>query len=444
MSRRLAFPPRLACLPLPAALAVLAVALAVAPQQGRSASGAPAASTPASTAPRSFYETPFERKPEFKTLVALGRSLFSDRTLSASGRVSCASCHDPAHAYGPPNRLPVQMGGPALNLPGLRAVPSLTYHQTIPNFQPHFFDNDGNDSEDQGPTGGLDWDGRADSAHEQAAGPLLSPFEMANKDGAAVVAKLKASPNAAAMRDAYGAHVFDDATRAWNGLLLALEAFQQSPADFYPYNSKYDAFLRGQVKLTPAEMRGLAAFNDKARGNCASCHISAIKRGAFPQFTDFGLIAIGVPRNRAIPANAKPGYRDLGACGPLRTDLQGHDEYCGLFRTPSLRNVATRGVFFHNGVYSSLEDAVRFYALRDADPKRVYGSGRRFDDLPQRYQANLNKEAPFGQHADARPTLTEAEIGDVVAFLKTLNDGYVLPQVGTGAGGAAVVAARNN
>ncbi|MBW8779149.1 MAG: cytochrome-c peroxidase, partial [Burkholderiales bacterium] len=136
---------------LPAAL----LTLAAAPQQGRSASAEPAASAPASVAPRSFYETPFERKPDYKTLVAVGRSLFSDRTLSASGRVSCASCHDPAHAYGPPNRLPVQMGGPALDLPGLRAVPSLTYHQAIPNFQPHFFDNDGNDSEDQGPTGGL-------------------------------------------------------------------------------------------------------------------------------------------------------------------------------------------------------------------------------------------------------------------------------------------------
>jgi cytochrome c peroxidase len=417
---------------LPLALAVLAAI----PQTARCA---PAAA-PAASAPRSFYETPFERKPEFTTLVALGRALFSDRTLSASGRASCASCHDPAHAYGPANRLPVQMGGPGLDRPGLRAVPSLTYHQTIPNFQPHFFDNDGNDSEDQGPAGGLDWDGRADSVHEQAAGPLLSPFEMANQDSAAVVARLKTSPNAAAMREAFGPHVLDDPAHAWNGLLLALEVFQQNPADFYPYDSKYDAFLRGQVKLAPAERRGLAVFNDKTRGNCASCHVSAIKRGAYPQFTDFGLIAIGVPRNRAIPANAKAAYRDLGACGPLRADLRGHDEYCGLFRTPSLRNVARRGVFFHNGVYSKLEDAVRFYALRDADPKRVYGSGRRFDDLPQKYQANLDKEAPFGSRAGTRPTLTEAEIADVVAFLKTLTDGYGVPKAGPPDGAASGVA----
>ncbi len=389
---------------------------------------APAPAAPAS-APRAtpFYETPFERKPDVKTLTALGRSLFFDPALSASGRMACASCHDPAHAWGPPNHLPVQLGGPKQTLPGLRAVPSLKYHQAIPQFQEHYFDNDGNDSEDQGPAGGLGWDGRADSAHEQAAAPLLSPFEMANASQAAVVAKLQASRDAAGMREAFGPHIFDDPARAWNGLALALEVFQQSPADFYPYDSKYDAFLRGRATLSPAETRGLAAFNDAARGNCASCHVSAIKRGAFPNFTDFGLIAIGVPRNRAIPANADAGYRDLGACGPLRTELKGRNEYCGRFRTPSLRNVALRGVFFHNGVYTTLEDAVRFYALRDSAPQRIYGAApaRRFDDLPRPYQSNLNRDAPFGAQPGGKPALTEAEIADVVAFLKTLTDGWV-------------------
>ncbi len=413
MPRRFLSPFLLAWLLLPAA--VISLAAATPP-----ASPAPAAGPP------SFYETPFERRPDFRTLVALGRSLFTDKALSASGQVSCASCHDPAHAYGPPNRLPVQLGGPSQNRPGLRAVPSLTYHQGIPSFQEHFFDNDGNDSEDQGPTGGLDWDGRADSGHEQAAGPLLSAFEMANPDFESVVEKLRTSTNAASMRAAFGPHVLDDARHAWNGLLLALEVFQQSPADFYPFTSKYDAVLRGRATLSKQEARGLAAFNDRTRGNCAACHMSQIKRGAFPQFTDFGLIAIGVPRNPAIPANAKPEYRDLGACGPLRTDLKTHDEYCGRFRTPSLRNVATRGVFFHNGVYTKLEDAVRFYALRDSNPARVYGAARsgRFADLPEKYRDNLNQEAPFGARPGNTPALTEAEVADVVAFLQTLTDGY--------------------
>ena len=420
--------PFLAKLTLPL-LFVGAIALAHWVKATPMSAAVPAPSTAASEVP--FYATRFERQPDSKTLTSLGRALFSDRTLSASGDMACASCHDPAHAYGPANHLAVQLGGPHGTLPGIRAVPSLKYHQTIPPFAERFFDNDGDDSQDQGPTGGLDWDGRAGSAHEQAAGPLLSPFEMANASKEAVLAQLRASPNAPAMRDAFGAHLFDDPKRAWNALLLALEVFQQSPRDFYPYDSKYDAYLRGQLQLSAAEARGLAVFNDPEKGNCASCHISTVKRGAFPDFTDFGQIAIGVPRNRAIPANADPAFRDLGVCGPLRTDLQGRGEYCGLFRTPSLRNVALRGAFFHNGVYTRLDEAVRFYALRDTAPQKVYGSGRthRFDDLPEKYQDNLNKEGPFGAKPGDRPTLTEAEIADVVTFLKTLTDGYAVPHV---------------
>ena len=60
---------------------------------------------------QSFYATPFEKKPDAATLTNLGRALFSDAALSASGRLSCASCHDPAHAYGPPNGRATQAGG---------------------------------------------------------------------------------------------------------------------------------------------------------------------------------------------------------------------------------------------------------------------------------------------------------------------------------------------
>ena len=408
---------------------LVAIALAMTTLSGRAAT--PVA-PPGGGAAAPFYATTFDRRPDVRTLTALGRTLFFERALSASGRLSCASCHDRAYAWGPPNRRAVQLGGATLTSPGVRAVPSLKYHEALPPFSEHFFDNDGNDSEDQGPTGGLGWDGRADSAHEQAAAPLLSPFEMANADIGSVVARLQSSPAAGRMREAFGAGVFDVPQRAWNGLVLALEVFQQNPADFYPYNSKYDAFLRGQATLDAAERRGLALFNDAGKGNCAHCHPSAIKRGAFPQFTDGGFVAVGVPRNTAIQANASPAWRDLGLCGPLRIDLKNRPEYCGLFRVPSLRNVALRGVFFHNGVYSRLEDAVRFYALRDAMPSRIYrrdreGVVQKFDDLPAPYWVNVNRDAPFGARAGGRPSLTRSEIADVVAFLKTLTDGYGAP-----------------
>jgi cytochrome c peroxidase len=362
------------------------------------------------------------------TMTAVGRALFFDPALSASGRMACASCHDPAHAFGPPNDLPVQSGGPHGREPGLRSVPSLMYEQNLPPFTEHFFDSDEDDSVDQGPAGGRMWDGRLQSAHDQARAPLLSAFEMANASPEAVVAKVERAAYAGEFRGAFGKNVFGDPARAFKAVLMALETYQQAPAEFYPYTSKYDAYLRNQASLTAQEQRGLAAFNDPERGNCARCHPSAVREGAFPQFTDFGYAAIGAPRNAAIPANADPRYFDLGLCGPLRDDLKDRAQYCGLFRTPSLRNVAVKRVFLHNGVFRRLDDVVRFYAERDTAPAKWYPTGPRgvfkFNDLPEAYRANLDTQPPFGRQAGAIPALSEAEILDIVAFLETLTDGY--------------------
>jgi cytochrome c peroxidase len=349
--------------------------------------------------------------------------------LSASGAVACATCHDPKHAFGPPNDLPVQRAGRDAGSFGVRAVPSLTYTQNIPPFGEHYFDDEGDDSVDQGPAGGRTWDGRAQSAHEQARLPLFSPFEMANASGAAIVAKVRGAAYAPQLRQAFGDTLFSDDTLAFKAILMALETFQQDAAVFYPYTSKYDAWLRHETALSAAESQGLALFNDSQKGNCARCHPSTVRAGAFPQFTDFGYAAVGVPRNRAIPANGDARYFDLGLCGPWRTDLQDRTNYCGMFRTPSLRNVATRRVFFHNGGVHRLEDAVRFYAERDTQPQKWYprgsdGTPRKFDDLPPAYQANIDEQAPFGRHPGDPAALSEADIKHLVAFLETLTDGY--------------------
>jgi cytochrome c peroxidase len=374
-----------------------------------------------------FYANTFEKVPSAAAMTELGRVLFFDVSLSASGRVACSSCHDPGHAFGPANDSPVQQAGGDGRRFGVRAVPSLMYTQGIPPFAEHYVDDEEDDSIDQGPAGGRTWDGRAQSAHEQARLPLLSAFEMANSSAAAVVAKVRGASYAGLMRETFGDHVFDDEASAFKGVLMALETFQQSPAEFHPYKSRYDAWLRRQTSLNSSEMRGLAAFNDPARGNCARCHPSAMRNGALPQFTDFGYAAVGAPRNAAIPANADPRFYDLGLCGPLRTDLEEEKQYCGMFRTPSLRKVATRRVFFHNGVFHRLEDVVRFYAERDTQPEKWYPRGKdgvsmKFDDLPAAYRGNVDILAPFDRHAGGRPALNEREIADIVAFLQTLSD----------------------
>ena len=390
------------------------------------------AAAPGPDAP--FYANSFEKSPSAAAMTDIGRALFFDASLSASGRVACASCHDPRLAFGPPNDLPVQRGGGNGRRYGVRAVPSLKYAQNIPPFTEHFFDDEGDDGIDQGPAGGRTWDGRVQSAHDQARLPLFSPFEMANVGAADVVAKVRRARYAAQIRGAFGDRVLDDEALALKAVLLSLETFQQSPAEFYPYSSKYDAWLRHEASLSAGELRGLAAFNDPAKGNCARCHPSGIRNGAFPQFTDFGYAALGVPRNMAIQANADPRHVDLGLCGPQRIDLSGEKKYCGMFRTPSLRNVATRRVFFHNGVFHRLEDAVRFYAERDTQPQNWYpraagGAVRKFDDLPPEFQGNVDTQAPFDRHAGDQAALSESDIEDIVLFLGTLTDGMPRPQL---------------
>src|SRR5579862_2839944 len=148
--------------------------------------------------------------------------MFFDPSLSGSGKLSCASCHDPAFAYGPPNHLPVQRGGRDMARWGTRAVPSLKYLQVIPQFTEHYFDSEagGDESVDNGPTGGLTWDGRVDRGRDQARIPLLSPFEMGNKNPQEVVQRVLRTDSAAELKRLSQGNLFDT-------ILEALEAFEQ-------------------------------------------------------------------------------------------------------------------------------------------------------------------------------------------------------------------------
>ncbi|WP_443111567.1 cytochrome-c peroxidase [Burkholderia sp. FERM BP-3421] len=417
-----------------AALGVFALAAALAGCHERTpdAPVAPAAAAAASGA-AVVSDQPQTRAQVYegvRRMTALGKAMFFDPSLSGSGKLACASCHSPEHGFSPPNALAVQLGGDDLSKPGFRAAPTLKYLQSVPAFSEHYHDSDdeGDESVDNGPTGGLTWDGRVDSGAEQARIPLTSSFEM-NSTPAKVARAVRAAPYAAEFRATFGARVLDDDDAAFAAVLRALGTFEQTPEVFYPYTSKYDAYLAGRARLTPAELRGLQVFNDEKKGNCASCHLSQrALDGTPPQFSDFGLIAVGVPRNRALPVNRDPKFHDLGACGPERQDLKGRAEFCGLFRTPTLRNVALRKSFFHNGIYHTLEDVMRFYAERDTNPEKFYpvrhGVVQKYDDLPKQYWGNLNTDPPFDRKRGDPPVLNEAEIKDVIAFLQTLTDGY--------------------
>ena len=347
-------------------------------------------------------------------MALLGKQIFFDQRLSASGKLSCASCHSPAHAYGPPNALPVQFGGPAMTMQGDRPPPSLMYLYRQPNFSigPEKADDDtpanfaqqavqasgvaraqktaGAASAEPAmvPRGGMFWDGRADTLQAQAFGPLMNPVEMANTSESEVARKLESSAYRPSFLQLFGPNIFNNPRLLVSEAMFAVARYQVEEPSFHPYSSKYDDWLEGRARLTRAELHGLQLFNDPKKANCAGCHLSKPSAdGLPPMFTDYEYEALAVPRNRALALNRNPNYYDMGVCGPDRTDLAAQTQYCGMFLTPTLRNAATRHVFFHNGVYHSLDEVMKFYNLRDIDPAKVYphdaqGHVLQYDDLP--------------------------------------------------------------
>jgi cytochrome c peroxidase len=360
----------------------------------------------------------------------VGQRMFFDKTLSASGKLSCATCHDPGHAYAPPNGLSVQPGGKTLSQSGTRAVPSLRYKQAIPPYADLLDNPDGVST--PGPGGGFTQDGRAPTLAEQAKIPLLAANEMANADGAEVVAKIRRAPYARLFTQAFGDDVFASPATAFQRATEALQAFELEDYSFHPFSSKYDLFSGNKVggSLTEAELRGLRVFVDPNKGNCAACHYAGPGlQGTTAMFTDYSYSAIGAPRNPSIPANRDPRHYDLGICSRPDHPLPANRAYCGMFKTPTLRNVATRAVFFHNGQIKSLKEAIRFYNTRDTEPERWYptvrGVAQKFDDLPPQFRGNVDKQAPLdGRARGSAPPMSPQDMDDLEAFLNTLTDDY--------------------
>lgn len=391
--------------------AFILAALLAACGGGGNAGTTPAPVTPSPSTPG----TP--PAPSLSAKAALGELIFKDVSLSGSGSQSCASCHDPAFAHGPPNALAVQLGGTRLDQPGLRAAPSLRYLERLPvfNAEPSTRADD--------IRGGLMADGRAKDFAAQALLPWFNPREMANGDAATLARRLRATSYAAQFAAVFGPAP-DDAGLI-NQAGQALQALQREDQRFHPYDAKVDLVLAGKEQLSDAEFRGLKVYSDPARGNCHTCHPADRVDDVAPVFTTFGYAALGVPRNSKLPSNADPNYFDQGLCGPVRQDLSRRTELCGLFRIPGLRNVAERPVFFHNGVFSSLADVLSFYNTRDSDPGRWYpqvlGVAQRYNDLPTAARANVNQLAPFGPNA----RMNDQELADLLCFLRTLSDGHV-------------------
>jgi cytochrome c peroxidase len=342
-------------------------------------------------------------------LEALGRKIFFDITLSNPRGQSCAGCHLPATGFagnfGGEDGVPLAADGRTL---GLRNTPSAAYA----SFSPAFSIEPG----EGGPVarGGQFLDGRAASLEEQAAMPFFAAGEMNVVDAAQLASRLAASPYAALLLEEFGPDVFTATGLIVERATRAIAAFERT-AELAPFSSRLDQVLAGVGALTLQEREGMALFLDPAAGNCAACHAFDPQSPLASDrvFTRFGYSVLAAPRNPRIPANADAAFNDLGLCGPRRERVA-DDRLCGAFKVPTLRNVALRTHYMHNGAFTALRDAVAFHVTRDTEPARWYPGGIAYDDLPAAYRANVDR-TPI--------RLDDRGIDSVVAFLRTLDDG---------------------
>ncbi len=322
--------------------------------------------------------------PRTPAKVTLGERLFHDPALSASGTVSCASCHDVTRRAGDDGRAVSEGAG---GQQGSRNAPGV--------YNAAFLDR-------------LFWDGRAVSLEEQALGPLLNPVEMGMESPEAVAAAVASVPGSgyrAAFDRAFGAGTSISAGR----IVQAIAAYERT---LVTADSPYDRFVRGDpAALTGRQQRGMWLFDSLG---CAGCH-------AGPMFS--GAAATGPRRPYSVllasrlPAGARHGLgQDKGRAPVTQSN--------GLWRVPSLRNVALTAPYFHNGAVTGLAEAVRVMAVAQLnailsdDPAE---DGRRlfWDPGDRRFRSH------------ERRVLRSRDVEDLVAFLHALSSDRLAARMDT-------------
>lgn len=310
--------------------------------------------------------------------VALGRQLFEDRRLSADGQVACASCHDlQRHAGGDGRRTALGVGGQI----GPRNTPTVWNAA----FMTRQF-----------------WDGRAASLEEQALGPVLNPIEMGVPSRAALVDKLRALPD---LQAAFGRAFPGQDGPSAEQMAQALAAFERT---LITPQTRFDQYVRGRTDaLTPQELRGMALFGTIG---CTQCHAGA-------SFSQAGWAGDGVPL-RAFPAAAREVAQRWQLLDDLGAAPRGSAQ--GVWRVPSLRNVALTAPYFHNGRVQTLGEAVRVMA------QTQLGLAVEVRASP----AVGRDTADPTPHLRERRSLSAHDIDDLVAFLGTLSDPTLAQQAG--------------
>jgi cytochrome c peroxidase len=408
-------------------------------------------------------------------LALLGKLLLFDRTLSVNSNEACAFCHMPEAGFSGPisslNQTTVSYPGSVRTRFGKRKPPTIAYSSYSPFLHYNALQGDW--------IGGSFWDMRSTGARltspvaEQAQDPPVDPVEMGLNDSACLVYRLSAAPYRAYAEQAWGypafqidwpsntARVCDNpggartvalalntaarytAGQTFDRVAQAIAAYEGS-REVNAFTSKYDYVMAGKAEFSADEAAGYQLFRSKAR--CNECHRDG-GPGEEPLFTDFTASNLGVPSNGSIPFfeesspdrfgyTANPSgkqYIDpgtgaflLGWLAPSSMLAATAKEFRGRFKVPTLRNVDKRPrpdfvkAYMHNGYFKSLREVVHFYNTRDTLPRcQSNDSGEKVTcwHAPE-YPGTMNRKQV------GKLGLSDAQENQLVAFLKTLSDGY--------------------
>lgn len=390
----------------------------------------------------------------------LGKALYFDQNLSKNGNQSCATCHDPAVGWtGPDSALNAHgtvYEGSVDGLYGNRKPPTVAYAgDSLPLRY---------DEETLAWVGGMFWDGRADGSSpladplaEQAKGPFLNPLEQAVASDVELCEKVQQGPYTALYEQVWGAGSLDcaNAAQVYDQIGIAIAAYERS-WEVSAYTSKFDKFwdkaaskrldvtkisVRNYTKyrklgLTDNELYGLAVFNDPTQADCASCHSLQPGSKGYPLFTDYTYDNLGVPKNPENPFYTNLEYNPEGAAW-IDTGLGGFlqsDTEKGKMKVPTLRNVDKRPsrhfvkAYAHNGYFKSLDDIVRFYAVRGMHGRMGGGMGETTDGGGMGGGGMCGgmhfPEPEVNENLADLPMFRCRDQSYIVTFLKTLSDGY--------------------
>lgn len=240
--------------------------------------------------------------------IQLGKQLYFDPRLSVDDTVSCASCHDPNEGWSNGERFATGVRGQQ----GGRSAP------TIINSGYQYFQF---------------WDGRANQLEGQALGPIENPIEMDLKLDDLVQKLNKIEGYRKQFQNVFGTAATPD------GIAKAIASFERTVLSG---DAPYDRLQAGDAgALSESAQRGMKLFSSKQGGNCSACHSGH-------NFTDGAFHNVGVGMDAKDP--------DVGRYAV--TTLAGDR---GLFKTPTLREIAHTAPYMHDGSLKTLEEVVDFY-----------------------------------------------------------------------------------